>query len=277
MRLRRCAPGVPGEHGRCGRVGRGSALRLVLACGAWPGAARRAFRAGMVAAAGWAGTRLSGSRASEARPERPVFRGLRGFDSLRALATGPRLTSVVGGPGTFARNDPIRLRSEPLPTLPFDAFAFGRGGVSRPFEGLDSFGAVRTLRRRSSLASRADAKRPRNDRRVKPNEFASPSRAVNRKREAHPFAHQAELRSVRTAPRLSRPSMGRDTLSPPPTVSPAAGWAGARIAGESDRCGRKPPVRQPRRRARPDGERAEAVEATEPAEDRPFRPGFRCT
>ena len=36
-----------------------------------------------------------------------------------------------------------------------------------------------------------------------------------RKREAHLFAHQAELRSVRTAPRLSRPSMGRDTLCLP--------------------------------------------------------------
>ena len=187
---RRCAPGVPGGRGRCGRVGR---VRLVLpaalwpgavrrafrarmvasagwaGCGLflpaalWPGAARRAFWASMVAAAGWAGARLSGSRASEARPERPVFRGLRGFDSLRALATGPRLTTVVGGPGASARNDPIRLRSEPLPTLPFDAFAFGRGGVSRPFEGLDSFGAVRTLRTRSSPASRADAMRPRID------------------------------------------------------------------------------------------------------------------
>jgi hypothetical protein len=46
-----------------------------------------------------------------------------------------------------------RLRNKPLPTLPFGAFAVGRGGVSRPIEGLDSFGAVRTLRMTRPLAS----------------------------------------------------------------------------------------------------------------------------
>ncbi len=35
------------------------------------------------------------------------------------------------------------------------------------------------------------------------------------KREADPFAHKCEVRSVRPARRLSRPSMGRDTLTLP--------------------------------------------------------------
>jgi hypothetical protein len=66
----------------------------------------------------WAGAWLSGSRAPEARPGRPVFRGLRGFDGFRALAIGPRLIGVVGGPGASARYDPVRLRSKPPPISP---------------------------------------------------------------------------------------------------------------------------------------------------------------
>ena len=50
---------------------------------------------------------------------------------------------------------------------------------------------------------------------MKRNELVSPIRTVISKREADPFARQAELRSVRLAPRLSRPSMGRDTLRIP--------------------------------------------------------------
>ena len=91
----------------------------------------------------------------------------------------------------------------------------------------------------------------------------------------HQQARSGPLRAPSRTPQRADGAAAVEALDGPrhasvylKTVSPAAGWAGARIAGESDRCGRKSPVRQPRRRARPDGERAEAVEATEPAEDR---------
>jgi hypothetical protein len=53
---------------------------------------------------------------------------------------------------------------EPSPCPPCRCYFIfcGRGGVSRPIEGLDSFGAVRTLRMRRTPASTADASRPRN-------------------------------------------------------------------------------------------------------------------
>ena len=52
----------------------------------------------------------------------------------------------------------------PCPPCRCNFIGLGRGGVSRPIEGLDSFGAVRTLRMRRTPASAADASRPRNSR-----------------------------------------------------------------------------------------------------------------
>ena len=119
-------------------------VSLRLPATLWLDAGRRAFRAGMTAAPGWAGACFSGVRPSEIGPGRPRFPWAFGGDSSaqRARAAPDTFVYVPPMPKTW-RN---RLRNKPLPTLPIGAFAFGRGGVSRPIEGLDSHGAVRTLR-----------------------------------------------------------------------------------------------------------------------------------
>src|ERR1700712_5183247 len=107
----------------------------------------------MSAAAGRAGTRLSGSH------------WRRGDVSLGPVALiAPR--NAVGARSGLARasglkvpRTPARLRSEPLPTLPVGAFAVGRDGVSRPIEGLDSLCAVISLRKAWALVGSADAAR----------------------------------------------------------------------------------------------------------------------
>ena len=63
--------------------------------------------------------------------------------------------------------------------------------------------------------------------------------AERRRTDAPTLARKDEVRSVRTASRLSRPSMGRDTLPPQPRAGAAAGGAGACLAGVSTRCGRR--------------------------------------
>jgi hypothetical protein len=114
---------------------------------------------------------------------------------------------------------------------------FGRVSVSRPIEGLDSPGAVRTLRSRWTRACTADALRPR---------VLASGRSECRGAccsawrqhtcEAGTFARRAVVRSVRAAPRLSRPSMGRDTLIPSTKRAAAAtGWTGVGRAGASTR------------------------------------------
>ncbi len=51
--------------------------------------------------------------------------------------------------------------SEPLPSLPLATLFYGRHSVSRPIEGLDSHGAVRTLRTASWLANGCASRRHR--------------------------------------------------------------------------------------------------------------------
>ena len=97
-------------------------------------------------------------------------------------------------------------------------------------------------------------------------------------REAAPFACQAAVRSVRTARRLSSPSMGRDTLTLPKNkMPPAEGWAGGRAEASRAVAGGRPRSANHVSERGQDSERAEEVEATEPAESRPSRPGFRRT
>ena len=86
--------------------------------------------------------------------------------------------------------------------------------VSRPIEGLGSFGAVVSLR--MQLGRRLAARRFASARRrgAVPGQCSGLSlwQASLDKREADPLARRRAVHSVRTAPGLSSPSMGRDTL-----------------------------------------------------------------
>ena len=169
----------------------------------------------MVAAAGWAGARLSGSRAPEARPERPVFRGLRSFDDLRALAVGPRSTAWLADRGLPPAT--IRFACAPSPCPPCRS-------THLPLEEwrVSAHRGLRQPARHPNAANEILAGQPRG-REASANRLTRSTTATLfrrlelsiSKREADPFARQDELRSVRTAPRLSRPSMGRDTLCIP--------------------------------------------------------------
>ena len=124
---RRCAPGVPGGVGRGRQGGQGLVTpahgRLNPCLNGW---------------------------------------GFRG----RPLKIAPRNAS---GPRSAARHDQdanardVPIRSVPSPCPPCRCFFvfFWDGGVSRPIEGLDSLGAVRTLRMARPRAGSADASRPR--------------------------------------------------------------------------------------------------------------------
>ena len=132
-----------------------------------------------------------------------------------------------------------RLRSEPLPILPLATLLDGIRSVSRPIEGLDSHGAVRTLRtsvwRTNSSASRLRvltarglnaAGRPRYRCHRGDAIDAPTTSAVSVQREASaPLASNHMIRRVRTAPKLSGPSMGRDT-PPLPTANAPNGRVG---------------------------------------------------
>ncbi len=109
---------------------------------------------------------------------------------------------------------------------------FGRVSVSRPIEGLDSHGAVRTLR--SSL-SRANGCASRLHARVG---FASDD---FRGREASAaLARVRRIRSVQPACRLSRPSIGRDTPTPPSTErSPREDGQGSVAQAPRHVCGHR--------------------------------------
>ena len=90
--------------------------------------------------------------------------------------------------------------------------------MSRPIEGLDSLRAALTLRIRRTLVNTADASRPRKSSDWLASELMRGERRIREltdRREANPFARRCKVRSVRAACRLSRPSMGRDTLTLP--------------------------------------------------------------
>ena len=156
----------------------------------------------------------------------------------------------------------------PCPSCRWRHCLMGERSVSRPIEGLDSLRAVRTLR-----SSRRRA-------------FGSASRclmallawggfeAETRGREASAvLASVRRIRSVRTAPKLSSPSMGRDT-PPLPKADAPTGRVGRGLDRMRDRrdAGGSPRSANHARQARPPGERAEVAGTTEPAESAPFRP-----
>ena len=113
---------------------------------------------------------------------------------------------AVGGP--LSGNGPARQRrpqtcrgacaTNPCPSCRGSRSFCGGVSVSRPIEGLDSLGAVRTLRMKLLRAN-----------------SASRLPMSSRTRASALSARDAVVRGVRTAPRLSRPSMGRDTLTLP--------------------------------------------------------------
>ena len=123
-----------------------------------------------------------------------------------------------------------RTESEPAIRAPAQPAAgdtlVGIQGVSRPFEGLDSHGAVRTLRSSGWRAGSADASRPRISGQV----FGA-CPAASRARGVRVRAGDRLIGNVRPARTLSRPSMGRDTPLFQQQMHRPAGWAGARIAG----------------------------------------------
>jgi hypothetical protein len=98
------------------RVG-GFACGAVLPCRFGGGR----FRSRMCAAAGRAGTWLSGSQAPESGLDGRIPRS----PWLRTAARARRrssLNGVAGGPGASDRDDPARPRSKPRPTLPQTAY-----------------------------------------------------------------------------------------------------------------------------------------------------------
>ena len=156
----------------------------------------------MSAAAGRAGAWLSGlpSGLNPAWTAR-IPRALPGQLLPRELMGRARKLVVrLRGPPATRR---ARLRSKPPPTLPVGAFAFGREGVSRPIEGLDSVSVPRV---RFELALHLQAR----------GRFASASA-----RSASPFARRGVLRSVRTAPWVSSPGTACRSRPRPPGT-PAA-------------------------------------------------------
>ena len=103
---------------------------LCLPAALGPPRVRRAFLAGMVAAAGWAGACFAGVRPSEIGPERPRFpRAFGQSSSAQRLRAKPcAFCSHATEPETWRS----RLRNKPRPTLPVDAFAFVRRGCLGP-------------------------------------------------------------------------------------------------------------------------------------------------
>ena len=81
------------------------------------------------------------------------FRGLRSFCGLRALAVLSRSMTWLADRGLTTATTRLACDPSPGPPCRVGACAFGSGGVSRPVEGLDNFGAVRTLRIGRPLAS----------------------------------------------------------------------------------------------------------------------------
>ena len=130
--------------------------------------------------------------------------------------------------------------------------------MSRPIEGLDSLRASRTLRsqawranecasrlklgvRTSALRACGSTARLRNKLAVVDlvSRFADASRPRGWQARIS-FAAFGQRRSCRGPRRAETRHLFQKQMRR------TAGWAGARIAGESDRCGRKSPVRQPR-------------------------------
>jgi hypothetical protein len=139
----------------------------------------------------------------------------------------------------------------PCPPLPVGAFAVGGVGVSRPIEGLDSLRADTSLRMTRTLASMRMLRVREVRRSAKRCSRAFPNSAA--------FGRHAGCRA---------PRRGETRSSFPTKEVAAAGLPGFGSQARPARRGWKPPVRQPRRRARPDGERAVLVETTEHAESR---------
>ena len=170
------------------------------------------------------------NRSLNGRVRRALGQNCLGGTRLGRARNSPRNAHMPATPATDR---------EPSPRPPCRCYlvCLGRGGVSRPIEGLDSFGAIRTLRMRRTLASSADASRPRNSSNTGVPPCMRSGRAFcfgtcrlevkslhkhktppcNRlgTREADPLARRSKVRSVRLERRLSRPSMGRDTLTLP--------------------------------------------------------------
>ena len=156
-------------------------------------------------------------------------------------------------------------------------FSLGKKGVSRPIEGLNSCGAVVSLRGRGPLIRSANALRPRVDApRVSANSHSRDRRINVDKREADLFARRCVICGVRAAPRLSRPSMGRDTLLYPINKSRQR-QGGQGLGSQASRivAGIRFPVMASCRAPGPLALRG-AILGGRPRNPQPSRLGFRC-
>ena len=237
---------------------------LCQALRAWrPGGGDRVRQAGQ-------GLGSPACRASDSGLNGAEFRVLRGFDFLRALAVGPRLAPWLADRGLPPTPRRSRLRAEPLPILPQATLFDGIDSVSRPIEGLDSHDAVRTLRSSAWRANGASRLR-RLLQLISPSSKDSSARTRSVRAAGQRSSHSQRSGGVEAVepldgarhahvPKRNQSSSGRV----------GRGWAPSEPgrSGHLDLCGRLLSAALQRR----------AEESCrEPAESRPFRPGFRRT